>query len=171
MKNKLTSNQKKSDSKDIIKLLIPSLLSISFCMFCLTGTTLAYFISDISSSKHEIKAANYDILVEMSYIENGSPVSILEENGMYYLEKNKTYSVNLIAQGNATTGYCIMNLRFEGTTTNNEYYTNQIAHDESMTFYLKSDQNAYCVFVPSWGTYTGTSNVSNGDTFQISLTT
>ncbi len=171
MKNKLTSKQKVSESKGIVKLLIPSFLSIVFFMFFLTGTTWAYFVASIPSTKHKIEAANYDIKVEMSLVESDSSIPILEENGTYYLEMNKTYSVTLTSQGSASTGYCIMQLQIDGSTTSNKYYTNQIARDGSMTFYLKSDQNAYCSFVPSWGTYTGTCDVSNGDTFQISLTT
>lgn len=171
MINKLTSMEKKSDNQDIVKLLFPSFLFIIFCMFFLTGTTWAYFITNIPPSKHKIEAANYDVLVEMSLLETESSILVLEENGTYYLEENKTYSVTLSAQGSATTGYCIIHLHLDGGTTINKYYTDQITHDTSMTFFLKSNQNAHCSFVPSWGTYSGTYDVSNGDTFQVCLTT
>jgi len=169
-KNILESRQEKSGNKDIINLLLPSLLSIILCMFFMASSTWAYFISSIPSSQHKIEAANFDVLVEMSLLENDNSISVPEENGKYHVENNRRYSVTLTAQGTAATGYCIMFLHFDETATSNKYYTNQISKEESMTFFLEFDKSIYCSFVPSWGTYSGTCDVSNGDTLTLSLT-
>lgn len=161
MRNILASKQKKANDQNIIYMLLPSLLSIILCMFFMAGTTWAYFMASIPPSTHPIQAANFDISVEMNATENSSSI-LPKENGTYSLEASKTYSVTLTAQGSAATGYCTIFLYMDGNTSSNKYYTDQIAHNESLTFVVKSDQNINCSFVPCWGTYAGTYDVSNG---------
>ncbi len=172
MRNIQSLEQTKSDNKDIISLLLPSLLGIILCMFFVVSSTYAYFVASIPPSQHKIEAANFDVLVEVSVTDSSSGDNLIltpEADGTYYIEGNKTYNVIVTAQGSASTGYCIMLAQIDGNTASNKYYTNQIAQDTSLTFLLESDQDIHCSFVPSWGTYSGTYDISNGDIFQIPL--
>ncbi len=160
------------DDKNITRMLLPSLLGIILCMILLASSTWAYFISTLPPSKIRIEAANFDVVVEMSIIEKDTNEKILappKEDGSYSLIAGETYSVNLTAQGSASTGYCVMFVKFEGNLEDYKYYTDQISQGESMSFFIISNQSIQCSFEPTWGTYSGTYNVSNGETFEIPL--
>ncbi len=169
-KKKIASRHKKLKDQDIIHLLLPSLLSIVACMVLLGGSTWAYFIATLPQIDHKIEAANYDILVDVSFIEDGQVkkvVPLLEDSQTYSFETGKEYNVTLTAQGSATTGYGVLFVKSGSASIEDKYYTNQISQGDNMTFLLISNQNITCSFVPSWGTYTGSPDVSNGETFEI----
>lgn len=173
-KNKISSRHEKSKNQDIIHMLLPSLFTMIACMVLLGGSTWAYFMATLPPIDHIIEAANYDIMVDVSYIEEGQNKNVDPMSGgnqTYSLETGKTYSVTLTAKGNASTGYGILLVKPEGQAEENKYYTNQISQGDHLTFLLVSSQSIYCSFVPSWGTYAGTPDVSNGDTFEITSST
>lgn len=169
-KKKIASRHKKSNNQDIFHLLLPSLLSIVACMVLLGGSTWAYFIATLPQTDHKIEAANYDILVDVSFIEEGQDkkvVPLSEDSQTYSFETKKTYTVTLTAQGSATTGYGILLVKTNSESKEDKYYTNQISQGENMTFFLISNQDITCSFVPSWGTYSGSPSISNGEIFEI----
>ncbi len=171
LKNKQASIQNKDADINLTHSLLPSLLGIILCLILLTSSTWAYFISTLPPTKIKIEAANFDVLVEMSLIENDTnQKSIIspKDDGTFSLESSKTYGVNLTAQGSASTGYCVILLKFEGNFIN-KYYTDQISREESMSFFLIPNQSVQCSFEPTWGTYSGICDVSNGETFEISI--
>ncbi len=172
LKNVLASKNDKDADQNIIHLLLPSLFGIILCMVLLASTTWAYFIATLPPTNVKIEAANFDVMVEMSIIDidtNEKTITLPREDGTYSLEAGKTYNVNLTAQGSASTGYCIMLIKFDGNSNDYKYYTNQISQAECMSFILVPNQNTQCSFEPNWGKYSGTYDISNGETFEIPL--
>ncbi len=170
LRNILASKHDKDADQNIIHLLLPSLFGIILCMVLLASTTWAYFIATLPPTNVKIEAANFDVLVEMSIIDidtNEKTIIFPKEDGAYSLEVGKKYSVDLTAHGSASTGYCVMSLKFDGNLENYKYYTNQISRDGYMSFFIISNQSVQCSFEPNWGTYSGTCDVSNGETFEI----
>lgn len=143
------------ESNSIIKMLMPSLLGLTLCIICLTGTTWSWFRDNAIASMQSIKAANYSIAVD---IEDGEKL----EDGTYSLSqmtKGKGYRVTVKANGSATTGY----FRISGPDGFLPLYSTQIAPGEVITFTFYPSTTGEYYFESAWGTYSGGNTIKNSD--------
>ncbi len=150
---------KKESSDNLTAMLLPSILGIILCAFCLVGSTWAWFTASQSTAPQTITAANYDVSVTVTLEKN----TISSENGIYSLAAGK-YTVSFTTVGDATTGYCIVD--FDGT----EIHTEQIAKGASIVFYIDAEQPVTLKITPQWGTSTHDINtkIKSGDTISVS---
>lgn len=148
--------EKEEMRKDgLMPILLPSVLSICVCVICVCGMTWAWFSTSINGGTNTIKAAHYELLVEVRK-ESNELVVADDANGVYTLAPGD-YTVDLTAQGDASTGYCKI------TVDNTEQHTEQIytvASEERKTTLgfsvtVSGDKVATISFVPVWGTYSG----------------
>ncbi len=149
------------------ELFIPSLLGVCLCAVCLMGSTLAWFTATQNVPTQNIRAANYKVTANVTFAD-GTPISA--QSGVYRLEKSNTpytvYTVTLTAEGDATTGYCIIDL---GGT---DIHTVQLSPSKdsvegSLVFYLEIHQSVDMKIIPQWGSSTkgDKSKIENGKTY------
>lgn len=158
------NHPKKEEHKDsLVPMLLPSILSISICLICICGMTWAWYSASIDIDKNTIKAAYYDISVE---VKDEQDILVEKSNDGNYILPTGTYSVTLTAKGNASTGYCKMKI----ADIEKELYTEQMyptpanEQKQSITFIIKvEDSSKNISFLPVWGTYKGTSEITDGD--------
>ena len=141
-------------------LLLPSVLGILLCCFCLAGLTWAWFSNSVTSSANNITTASF--AVDISVKTNGTELTPTEENGKYTytLTAGTTYAVTVTADNTATatTGYCTVKLK---SSDNNEktYHTVQLypaggdGKPQSVQFTVNSSDIPYLTITPQWGTY------------------
>ena len=152
--------EKEEMRKDGLKpILLPSVLGICVCVICVCGMTWAWFSTSISGGTNTIKAAHYEISVE---VRNGSNELVsVDDDGDYKLAPGN-YTVDLTAQGDASTGYC----RIQVGNTEPGQHTEQIytessasvseGRKSSIAFKVEiSGTEAAVSFIPVWGTYSG----------------
>lgn len=146
----------RSDDGNILRLFAPSLLGLILCMVCLTGATWAWYSVNLQIRPQSLTAANFDVSVSIQ-TENGEVVAE-EQNGGYTLLADTVYKVELTAAGTAsqTSGYCVVQ------TGDTRYYTDQLMADGSLSFTLIPDASAGYIFIPVWGSYSGTADISDG---------
>lgn len=156
--------------KAFSRLAITSIAAILFCIICLCSTTYAWFAQDVQSAENQIKAAE-ECLLTVSLAEQGVtreselPVADCSQAQTYALTKG-TYTVLLSLPANSASGYLVVKLG------NTSYYTDFIerhtdAEPHTMEFSLVLAEDAELVFVPRWGIYSGTCNVSAGGTLTL----
>lgn len=141
---------------------MPSVIGIIICMICLAGATWAWFSSDVQIKPQTIKAASFDVLVSISAAEGEEIVS--SEKNSYLLAANTVYSVNLTVDGDASTGYCVIQFGdtkyFTGPISN----TQQTGQPAEFTFTLIPQEDGEYTFIGVWGTYSGAPDIENQGT-------
>ena len=102
-----------------------------------------------------IQAATYSVNVSA---ENES-VKIVPESGTTTVTFTAAgeYTITLTPSGTAQNGYCKISYA-EG-----DYYTGQLSTGE-LHFKVNADADSKLTITPQWGTYSGTPNLSSGDT-------
>ncbi len=153
----------KNRSDNIMSTLFPSTLCIVLCSVCLAGSTFAWFTASQSTSAQTISAANYEIKVIVS----DNTKNITAENGMYNLEAKTKYHVTLIAQGSATTGYCIIKLYGKELHTE-QFPTEKEPTKMSLEFDIQTDEKTSLQIIGQWGSSSKTERekITNGSTYQ-----
>ncbi|OCA80764.1 hypothetical protein [Bacillus sp. FJAT-27986] len=149
------------ESNNLVKMLMPSLLGIIICITCLMGTTWSWFTDNVTTSIQSIKAASYNITVD---VEDGEKL----EEGKYILSQKTEgngYQVTVTANeayGSASTGY----FRISGPEGFLPLYSTQLAPGEVMTFTFYPDQRGEYYFESAWGTYSrekGITTINDSD--------
>ena len=134
---------------------MPSLLGLTLCIICLTGTTWSWFTDNVTASMQSIKSANYSITVD---IEDGDKL----EDGKYNLSQKtegKGYQVTVKANGSASTGY----FSLSGPDGFLPLYSTQLAPGEAITFTFYPRTAGKYYFDSAWGTYSGGNTFKNSD--------
>lgn len=142
----------KPTDDNILRMILPSIVGIMFCMICLAGTTWAWFSASIQPRPQTIKAANYDIEVSVKN-ESGDLVSAVQP-----LEAGQAYKITLTASGTADKvgGYCIVG------GGGKELYTDTLLPGEKLVFTFAPDQTAVYTFTSVWGSYSGEVDIKEG---------
>lgn len=150
-----------SESDNIIRPMVLSLIGIFLCMVCLAGTTFAWFTASVDT-RSTLTSANYDLEVEITD-ETGTAVT--EANGSYALEAGEEYKVKLTASGTSKSGgYCIVN------GDGKELKTAQIGKGANLSFTLIPSSGDLYKFIPVWGTYSGDADITDGATIGNKVT-
>lgn len=156
----ITIQPEKTKEQSFSWLLLPSVLGILLCCFCLAGLTWAWFSNSVTSSANNITTASF--AVDISVKTNGTELTPTEENGKYTytLTAGTTYAVTVTADNTATatTGYCTVKLV---SSDNNEktYHTVQLypaggdGKPQSVQFTVQHSDASYLTITPQWGTY------------------
>ncbi len=152
------SRKKESQNTDhLTSLLFPSLLGMLVCSLCLVSGTFAWFTASQTTGVPTIQAGRYTVNTTVLTAEQ---TPITGTNNRYALDAG-TYTVVLTAQGDATTGYCVISV--DGT----EKTTQQVP--QTMTFTLIIQESATVVITPQWGTAAAIDAVKihHGDTWDL----
>lgn len=140
----------------LARILAPSVLAICVCTLCLCGVSWAWFTATASSGTAVIQAATYT--VDVSADENDK-VEITTESGTTTVTFTAAgeYTITLTPTGTAQNGYCKISY------AEIDYYTGQLPTGE-LHFTVNADADSELTVTPQWGSYSGTPNLSSGDT-------
>ena len=147
----------KNNDNNIYHLFLLSIISISFCIICLCGTTWAWFTSAVSTNINTVKSATYSVTVT-AIKEDSTNISSTVENNITSITfpSNGTYDITISPNGNANKGYCIVNYK------NTNYYTENLISD-NFTFIVNATENDALTITPNWGTCSETANILNNE--------
>ena len=132
-------------------MLLPSVLAILLCMVCLCEMTWAWFSSTQKGEIAPIKSAEYEIVVSVK--DGDTPLSVTDNT--VELRKGLTYTVNMVASGTASTGFCVLSYAPSGAGENPDgvrLHTAQIASGATFSFTLDAKSDLTLTFSPQWGT-------------------
>lgn len=137
-----TPKHTKPADKNLMRLLVPSIVGILICMVCLSGTTWAWFSASVQTGAQTITAANFNVEVAID------PTPVISEGGKYTLTRNTAYTVTLTATGTANEigGYCIVD-----NDAGDRHYTSQIKPGASLQFTLIPEADGIYTFTAVWG--------------------
>ena len=151
---KAVSDQKAKQPDRLTAMLLPSVLAILLCMVCLCEMTWAWFSSTQKGEIAPIKSAEYEIVVSVK--DGDTPLSVTDNT--VELRKGLTYTVNMVASGTASTGFCVLSYAPSGAGENPgsvRLYTAQIASGATFSFTLNATNatsDLTLTFSPQWGT-------------------
>ncbi len=153
----------KRQNDDVFSLFIPSFLGMGICAVCLAGSTFAWFTATSTVKPQLIQSANYSISALVSDKTNDIPLT----DGKYKLEAGKEYILTITANGSASTGYCVLDLK--GTSSDGEFYTQQFPSKDyssnQIQIILDIKEDTYLQIIAQWGTYSGNGiRLSNNNT-------
>ena len=146
----------KKQSDGLLHLLALSAVGLCACLICLCGVSWAWFTATTSTGTAVIQAATYTVDVSADKNEN---VGIATESGTTTVTFTAAgeYTITLTPTGTAQNGYCKISYA-EG-----DYYTGQLPTGE-LHFTVNADADSELTVTPQWGSYSGTPNLSSGDT-------
>ena len=117
---------------------------------CYSVTAYAWFQANIASSGNVIATATFDVAVEI-------PDAASVSDGVYHLEKGKSYQVTLKRTGEAN-GYCVI----QG---NQNTWCTELIGADAFTFTLNPEADGEYSFTATWGTPSKDSGlIANGST-------
>ena len=147
----------KKQNDGLLHLLTISTVGLCACLICLCGVSWAWFTATTSTGTAVIRAATYAVGVSA----NGTgDVEITSESGTTTVTFTAagSYTITLTPTGTAQNGYCKISYA-EG-----DYYTGQLPTGGELHFTVNADANSELTVTPQWGSYSGTPNLSSGDT-------
>ena len=146
----------KKQNDGLLHLLTISTVGLCACLICLCGVSWAWFTATTSTGTAVIRAATYAVGVSAG--ENES-VGITTESGTTTVTFTAAgeYTVTLTPSGTAQNGYCKISY------ADADYYTGQLTTG-TLQFTVNADANSELTVTPQWGSYSGTPNLSSGDT-------
>jgi hypothetical protein len=179
------SNSKHTKRRDgnILRLVLPSLLSVALCLACLAGTTWAWFTSTVSGNVATLNAARFSCTIEVQqmdvsvepHVPVGDPLTQRayrdgDEDfpAIFEFNYNSSYRVTITPDNESTAsqGYCLVS--FMNADKNLVYHTQKIAKDGTFTFTYENGipdgldldeladllaQEDKLTFVAYWGEY------------------
>lgn len=151
---------KQTEKGNLLLMLLPSLLGVGICAACLAGGTFAWFTTSQATSTQTIFTANYDITTVVRLGED----ELTAVDGIYTLEANKYYTVNIEASGSATTGYCIVDLGGEKLHTE-QIPTNSDASRNSIEFTVHPPEKSTMQIIAQWGSSAKDAIIKNGSAY------
>lgn len=149
----------KKQNDGLLHLLTISTVGLCACLICLCGVSWAWFTATTSTGTAVIQAATYAVGVSA----NGTgDVEITSESGTTTVTFTAAgeYTVTLTPSGTAQNGYCKISY------ADADYYTGQLATG-TLQFTVNADASSELTVTPQWGSYSGTPNLSSGDTIGI----
>lgn len=147
----------KKQNDGLLHLLTISTVGLCACLICLCGVSWAWFTATTSTGTAVIQAATYAVGVSA----NGTgDVEITSESGTTTVTFTAAgeYTVTLTPSGTAQNGYCKISY------ADADYYTGQLPTGGELHFTVNADANSELTVTPQWGSYSGTPNLSSGDT-------
>lgn len=147
----------KKQNDGLLHLLTISTVGLCACLICLCGVSWAWFTATTSTGTAVIQAATYAVGVSA----NGTgDVEITSESGTTTVTFTAAgeYTVTLTPSGTAQNGYCKISY------VDADYYTGQLPTGGELHFTVNADANSELTVTPQWGSYSGTPNLSSGDT-------
>ena len=150
----------KKQNDGLLHLLTISTVGLCACLICLCGVSWAWFTATTSTGTAVIQAATYAVGVSA----NGTgDVEITSESGTTTVTFTAAgeYTVTLTPSGTAQNGYCKISY------ADADYYTGQLPTGGELHFTVNADANSELTVTPQWGSYSGTPNLSSGDTIGI----
>ena len=148
---KAVSDPKAKQNDRLTAMLLPSVLAILLCMVCLCEMTWAWFSSTQKGEIAPIKSAEYEIVISVK--DGDTPLSVTDNT--VELRAGLTYTVNMVASGTASTGFCVLSYAPSGAGENPSgvrLHTAQIASDATFSFTLHATSDLTLTFSPQWGT-------------------
>ena len=146
------SNGREKKSDGFASMLAPSLLGICVCVVCLIGGTYAWFTATKTVSVQSIQMASYNVVTTVKASDGTEQnATSTDKNSCTFNLSTGSYTITLEANGNVSTGYCILSLNNDKTIV-----TPQIKPDASMTFTIILNEPAKLLVEPVWDSYSGT---------------
>lgn len=167
--------KKVEDTGNVYQILAPAFLGMCLCVVCLFGKSWAWFTATQSSQIASVQTATYQVDVQVTTDGQSEEKSLTEteilpdDNGIYQLERNKTYTVAICVSDDstATTGFCNVILRDDS-----RYYTEQIGKKDTDSFKFKiqtGDEQKELTIVAQWGSCSSRSDkITNGKEIDLS---
>lgn len=150
-KGERTKKEEQGDS--LIPLIMPSVIGILICLFCICGMTWAWYSSSINAPTQKLVSAYYDVKVEsITFKDNENVSEVVFTDGGYELKANTEYTITLKAEGTIDKcgGYCLIQIKeTDGTVT--KYYTQTIMPNDNITIRFKCEKQGTYTFVGVWG--------------------
>ena len=140
----------------LARILAPSVLAICVCTLCLCGVSWAWFTATTSTGTTVIQAATYTVDVSA---DKNDKVEIATESGTTTVTFTAAgeYTITLTPSGTAQNGYCKISY------AEVDCYTGQLSTGE-LHFKVNAKADSVLTVTPQWGSYSGTPNLSSGDT-------
>ena len=152
----------------------PSAIAMCLCVICFSGMSWAWFTSSSNVSTASIKTSSYTLEKTVTPItaegEEAAAALTPDADGVYTTTDDKGVTITLTATGDATTGYCEIEITTPAADENTEsttdkYYTAQIAKGAELSFKVNCPTGVKIKLTPQWGTCSLTENIiSDGDT-------
>lgn len=141
----------KIKEKVFIARIVVAIVCVVCCLSAMGFSAYAFFTSSITSGSNTIVAATYS--VEVDVVPNGgTALAAKNDNPLIYENVGAgTYAMSLKATGNATTGYC--KIEIVGSEKTVTLFTQQMTPGENMSFTLVLNGGAIITVTPQWGTY------------------
>ncbi|MBP3375584.1 MAG: hypothetical protein J6L83_02335 [Clostridia bacterium] len=155
----LTAPEKgKVSDKTMSSNIIACVIGVLLCVVSLTAATWAWFGASITSSTNSVETGYYKVAVEVADVSAPTvALSPTTEGGSAYALSGGEYLVTIKADGNVSTGYCILDL--SASSTKKTFYSSQIFTEvsgkspTSITFTLTLSGDTLVEFAPCWGTH------------------
>ncbi len=146
----------KISEKAILLRFATTIAVILFCLIAMGTTAFAYFSHNITSGSNIIKAANFEINVQITK-SNGAPIEVRTSHLSHIAELTggETYNITLqhTEQSTSQTGFVVISAK----NCDSKYHTQQIGRNDNGTtqtivFQLKSSADTEVTFYSHWGT-------------------
>lgn len=110
MKKKHKYLHETPEDKQLRQMLISMIGSVFLCIFCLVGTTWAYFETSFTSAESVLSVAEMKVLVSTTKGGTSTESNLMPtDRHTYMLEEIGTYTIELTNTGNIE-GYCVITL-------------------------------------------------------------
>ncbi len=154
--------KKEKYNDGLTSLLLPSFLGIIICAVCLAGGTFAWFTASQSTTTQTIIAAEYNIDVVVENTADNQPIN--STNGLYSLAADIDYKIKITATGDATTGYCVIQLNDDEPLHTEQFPTKDDVNKNTIEFTIHTDKQTTMQITAQWGSSTKTEEerIKNG---------
>ena len=150
----------KKQNDGLLHLLTISTVGLCACLICLCGVSWAWFTATTSTGTAVIQSSSY----KLAYKVNDAAPTDFTEKAEIIVPEGGQCSITLSATGTAgAAGYCSVQVGDETSY----HYTKpiRVGDDASaFTFTVNAAKGTKIILTPKWGSYSGTPNLSSGDT-------
>lgn len=153
----------KKQNDGLLHLLTISTVGLCACLICLCGVSWAWFTATTSTGTAVIQSSSY----KLAYQVNGAAATDFTEKAEITVPESGQCSITLSATGTAgAAGYCSVQV---GDETSYHYTEPILVGDDAsaFTFTVNAAEGTKIYLTPKWGSYSGTPNLSSGDTIGI----
>ena len=150
----------KKQNDGLLHLLTISTVGLCACLICLCGVSWAWFTATTSTGTAVIQSSSY----KLAYQVNGAAATDFTEKAEITVPESGQCSITLSATGTAgAAGYCSVQV---GDETSYHYTEPILVGDDAsaFTFTVNAAEGTKIYLTPKWGSYSGTPNLSSGDT-------
>lgn len=151
----------KVSDKSFSQIMLSSVLGILICGIFLAGITWAWFTGSVTSTANNITAAKFS--VQITFKQNGLEIEPETDENGYYKLNDGSYTVTVTADGDASTGFCRVELKLPDNSSLT-YHTVQIypaeagSDPQNIEFTVNASDGYRLSIIPQWGTYSKPDN-------------